>query len=383
MTRATPLSITGAGEDTAPGFLRAVIRRLDFKRTVQAAVAVLALTLIAGLGLTPVGNAPTSIQLARLIETLVLGSVIFVAVVTADEAVAWGWPRAPSYSIAVVAGSTIGAMLGWQIRVWLGMTFAGPDTVLNTLHPFTHRVSMILFGILIGGMATFVNVNRRTALDASRRQHAAERARAQAQRRTLESQLQALQARVEPMFLFATLERIRTLYRDDATAAGSMLEDLITYLRAALPRLRESSSTVSQEVTLTRAWLDIVGRSAQHSTIDFDVAPEARAAHLPALVLLPLAQHAVAGAQAVAMWLKVSVRVDALRLHIDVHTSTDAFGSGVAGQPLLEQIAHRMTALYGGDARLECGRKDIAQGSRARIELPLERGSESPVEGQP
>ena len=67
-----------------------------------------------------------------------------------------------------------------------------------------------------------------------------------------------MQARVEPQFLFNTLAQVRQLYDSDAPLAGKMLDDLIAYLRAALPHLRESSSTLGKEAALARAYLDIV-----------------------------------------------------------------------------------------------------------------------------
>ena len=113
-------------------------------------------------------------------------------------------------------------MLGWYVRTAIGLSFDVPGggrllgPMLNVAHRVAHHLGLAIVGTIVGGLATFVHVNRRTALAARRRQHAAERARGQARRRTLESQLQALQARVEPMFLFDTLEHIRALYRSDA-----------------------------------------------------------------------------------------------------------------------------------------------------------------------
>ena len=76
--------------------------------------------------------------------------------------------------------------------------------------------------------------------DAGRGAHESWRRRAarDARRRTLESRLQALQARVEPQFLFNTLAKVRDAVRRRSSGkAAEMLEDLIVYLRAALAAL--------------------------------------------------------------------------------------------------------------------------------------------------
>ena len=67
-----------------------------------------------------------------------------------------------------------------------------------------------------------------------------------------------MQARVEPRFLFNTLAQVERLYEIDAQRADRMLDDLIVYLRAALPQLRETTSTLSREIELAKAYLNIV-----------------------------------------------------------------------------------------------------------------------------
>ena len=352
--------------------LRSIARRVSIPGFVLATLTVIALVSLASLGLaSPILGAPMTAKIARASEYVVLSIFIVVAIIVADEAVERGLPRGPSYAVAIVVGAVIGAVLGWELRHALGLPFRpnGDDSEFNPLQPMLHRLDVALIGILVGGLTTFVHVNRRTALAARRRQHESEQARARARRHTLESELQALQARVEPMFLFGTLARIRRLYRSDVAAAGAMLEDLIAYLRAALPQLRESSSTVGQELTLARAWLDILGRTEAMWETRFDVAPAARDARLPALVLLPLLQQAVGAAEGTALRLDVAVRSDEGRLRIEVATSTAAFARGIAGEPLLEQIDARLHALYGDAARLTVEAAPGSAGSVARVEL--------------
>ena len=77
-------------------------------------------------------------------------------------------------------------------------------------------------------------------------------------RDVLESRLAAMQAQVEPQFLFNTLAQVERLYEIDPARAARMLDDLIAYLRAAMPLMRDTSSTVKQEIDLARAYLDIV-----------------------------------------------------------------------------------------------------------------------------
>jgi Histidine kinase len=362
--------------------LAASLRRRFSRRALIIATLILPLlVLLGGMGLaTPIWGASPQTQATRLFENVVVAIFVFVAVLLTDELVDRGAPPLPAYALAIVAAALVGALLAWKIYPLFGLRFnypGLPDPAQKPVFAVFHPGSIAAGAVLVGGLATFVHAGRRTALAARRRQHGAEQARALAQRRMLESQLQALQARVEPMFLFGTLERIRQLYRADPAAAGAMMEDLIVYLRAALPHLRESTSTVAQELTLASAWLDIVGRTARGWRFDATVAATARRARLPALLLLPLIQHAVASVGEAPVQLRLDVRVDAAALHIELATSTDAFAAGVEAEPLLEQLGSRLQALYRTGSRLRCNRRDNGEpGSQARVELPSEVAAE-------
>jgi hypothetical protein len=65
-------------------------------------------------------------------------------------------------------------------------------------------------------------------------------------RQITEARLQALQAQVEPHFLYNTLANVQALTEIDPPAANAMVGHLIQYLRAALPKMRESTSTIGQ-----------------------------------------------------------------------------------------------------------------------------------------
>jgi len=383
MSGMSGLPTPGVAADVA----RSVARRFDAPTLAAGTLVILGLALLGGLGLvTPAWHAPREIQLSRFIETAVAGLCVFVAVIAADELADRGAPRLPTYSLAVAIGAVLGAWLGWEVRSTTGLG-VGPLPGVSLVPHFAwlRRFDLATIALLVGGLATFVHVNRRTALTARRRQHAAERARALARRHTLESQLQALQARVEPVFLFDTLTRIRALYREDGAVAGAMLEDLTAYLRAALPHMRESTSTVEQETTLVRSWLDIVRRAHPDWRVRFRIAEEARPLRLPALVLLPLVQQAVAATRG-----PLAIDVEAVRvgdrLQFSVATNGRAFGGDPAGMEgadrafMLQEVGDRIRALYGAEAELATRR--TADGSEAVVRVPIEPMAERPAESR-
>jgi hypothetical protein len=78
------------------------------------------------------------------------------------------------------------------------------------------------------------------------------------QRQVLEARLQLLQAQVEPHFLFNSLAAVEHLIETAPARAAKMQRHLIDYLRAAVPRMRQQSATLGQEVELCVSYLEIM-----------------------------------------------------------------------------------------------------------------------------
>jgi hypothetical protein len=71
-------------------------------------------------------------------------------------------------------------------------------------------------------------------------------------RRTAEVRMQAARARVEPRFLFDSLSAVERVYEADAAAGGRLLDNLVTYLRAVVPDLRETETDPEREAEIAR-----------------------------------------------------------------------------------------------------------------------------------
>ena len=352
-------------------FVAAVWRRIDRRSLAWGSVVLVGLIGLAGFGLaTMVWDASTMAKLSRLTHTGLAALFVVVAVLAADEAVARGLRPLPTYTVAIVGAAVLGSFAGLELLPLFRLNYNQPR--MSPLFAWVRRADVVIICSLVGGLATFAHVSRRNALAALGRQRDAEEARARAERRTLESELQALQARVEPGFLFDTLDRIRALYRVDAAVAGATLEDLIAYLRAALPHLRESASTLGQELELARAWLDIVGRPMAALQVEVETDPALAAARLPAMVLLPLVQRALSDAGGGAVSLRIGAAARGARLWLEVATSTAAFAGDRAGAS--DALGERLRALYAGRASLRA--EAAPPGSRSELEIPLETTQE-------
>jgi len=124
--------------------------------------------------------------------------------------------------------------------------------------------------------------------------HKAEAARHLMSKQAIEAELKLMQAQVEPHFLFNTLASVQYLTETDPQEANRLLGHLIDYLRAALPQLRASSTTLGKEVGLAEAYLNIL-RTRMGSRLGFtiDVPPGLAAHSFPPNLLISLIENAI------------------------------------------------------------------------------------------
>ncbi|MDB5954802.1 histidine kinase [Ramlibacter sp.] len=129
---------------------------------------------------------------------------------------------------------------------------------------------------------------------AAARLAAAQAGQREARRRIVQLDLQAVQARIDPVLLFGMLDAVRHAYATDPPRAERLLDELIAFLRASLPALRPGGSSVPREAELARAYaqlLSLAHAAGWHMTLDIcDAAMHAR---FPPGALLPLVDDAL------------------------------------------------------------------------------------------
>jgi hypothetical protein len=182
-----------------------------------------------------------------------------------------------------------------------------------------------------------------------------------------------MQARVEPELLFGALDDVQRLYRFNVAAADALLDDLIVYLRAALPHMRGAASTVRLEASLAGAYLKVMpaGRDARQIA-RVDIAAELHDTPFPPMVLLSLA-HAVAAAGAATV-VTIDARVLAqaepgkehgrIVLSVGVPTIPDGWT-----EPRVESVRSTLLHYFGNEAELRVG--TIGGNAHAVITGPL------------
>ena len=199
-------------------------------------------------------------------------------------------------------------------------------------------------------------------------------------RQVTEARLQALQAQVEPHFLYNTLANVQALTEVDPPAANQMVGHLIQYLRSSLPKMRENSSTVGQEVERVRAYLNIL-KMRMGARLDFgiDVADDLLTAPFPPMMLPSLVENAIKhglepqreGGRIDVVFAKFFT-AEGERIRLQVKDT----GRGLSDTPIqvgggvgLSNLRERLAALYGDKARFTLESND-PKGVVATLELP-------------
>jgi len=209
-------------------------------------------------------------------------------------------------------------------------------------------------------------------------------------RQLAEAQLKMMQAQVEPHFLFNTLASVDYLIETDPARASTMQKNLIQYLRAALPQMREGSTTLGKELALVRSYLEILKvRMEDRLQFAITVPQGLMSAQFPPMVLQSLVENAIKHAlEPKPEGGSITVNADIANGSLRVTVADTGLGFGAAGQPGtgvgLANVRERLAALYSGRAQFTI-EANSPSGTIATIEVPYEpdlgrdAGSRSPV----
>jgi hypothetical protein len=186
-----------------------------------------------------------------------------------------------------------------------------------------------------------------------------------------DARLHALELQIQPHFLFNTMNAISSLVRsrrnDEAVTMIAGLSDLLRY---TLDHAGQQHVALEDEVAILQRYLEIQhSRFPDRMSFAIDLAPEARRAAIPTLLLQPLAENAVRHGIALSTAPGV-VEVRAYRSGGKL--TIEVFNSGVLGTPSdgigVRNTHERLRHLYGSAAQFNLTSAD--GGVRASLSIP-------------
>jgi two-component sensor histidine kinase len=197
---------------------------------------------------------------------------------------------------------------------------------------------------------------------------------AKAQAELAGAQIRALQARMQPHFLFNALNTIASLVATDPAAAEATVEDLSAILRASLEQEDATTRSLRDELSLVRALVGVERRRlGDRLRIDWNVAADALDVPVPVLSIQPLVENAIRHGVASRIEggaITVDVQRDADTIRVLVRDDGDGFARGWKEGTGLGNLRQRLQSLYGAAAAVVIG---AGPGGVVSMTLPVRR----------
>jgi len=211
----------------------------------------------------------------------------------------------------------------------------------------------------------------------------------------LRARLRALQAQINPHFLFNAFNALAELTHADPEVAEQMVGDLAHILRYTLRSSAEGIVHLDRELEVIRRYLRVEkARLGDRLSVIEEIAPDTLRRQIPGLVLQPLVENAVLHAVAPrreggTIRIQVVARDDHLRIRVDddgpglpaaildtlsvdyaeaiAMERSSSGGTGGAGGGLVN-VRQRLLLRYRGAASLETA--ELNPGTRIEVRIP-------------
>ncbi len=179
-------------------------------------------------------------------------------------------------------------------------------------------------------------------------------------RQVLEARVAAMQAQVEPHFLFNTLASIDFLIETDPPRASQMQKNLIALLRASMPTMRDANEggarDLGRELAVVRPYVEILKvRMEERLDASIEVPEGLLSAEFPAMMIQTLVENAIRHGlepKAEGGSLRIAAEIVHGKLCVTVADTGVGFGNAAtAGTGVgLANIRERLQLLYGPQA---------------------------------
>jgi signal transduction histidine kinase len=196
---------------------------------------------------------------------------------------------------------------------------------------------------------------------------------------TARAEMRALQAQINPHFLFNTLNVLANLIQDNPERAERVTEQLAEVFRYVLESTRREWVSLEEEVRFLKAYLDIeTTRFGERLRHHWNLDPIAAKARIVPMLLQPLVENAVRhgitpSPEGGDLWIDAKVhnsstlvlQVEDSGVGISARSSRPGCGVG------LNNVRERLSRCYGAEAKLVIEPRD-PKGTRATLFLPVE-----------
>ena len=193
------------------------------------------------------------------------------------------------------------------------------------------------------------------------------------ERQAAQANLRALQAQIEPHFLFNTLANVVGLIHPQPDKAKVMLEQFIVYLRATLSATREEHSTLGSEFEMMKNFLAILQiRMGDRLQVRLDLPADLAGIPVPPMLLQPLVENSIKhGLEPKIEGGEVTLSVKRIdeKIAITIADTGLGFQDSKSNGIGLKNVGERVKQLYGDAGSLSI-EDNLPCGTRITILIP-------------
>jgi two-component system LytT family sensor kinase len=206
------------------------------------------------------------------------------------------WPRhLPWLALAGLPLAYLGHEISVGLNIIAELTFRLPwsrQTPWWSVLRCEFLMQQALYWFAVGGACVIRNVIERQQGERKAAQLALEKSELESSLRLAE--IDTLRMRLNPHFLFNSLQNISSLTRQDPGTASQMLTRLGDLLRSTLRKGTQAETSLAAEIALTKAYVSIEQmRFADRLSILFDIEGGLEGAMIPSFLLQPLVENAI------------------------------------------------------------------------------------------
>ena len=262
------------------------------------------------------------------------------------------WQRTAALLAVMLTGVFVGytiafAILGKNFAAWLSKY---PRAALGLV--MVASIGCVIWFLIMDGQSRRLRAEAVAARNSESQQRLMALAR--------DAELRALQAQIEPHFLFNTLANVQALIDYEPQKAKLMLDAFIQHLRMSLDVSRQSHATLATELHFVKTYLKLLEiRMGGRLRYKFECSPEVHDMPLAPLLLQPLVENAVKYG--------LEPKIDGGEIVVSASRNADAFvlnvrdnGVGIgnvstaqAGAGMgMKNVRDRLASIYGDRATL-------------------------------
>jgi two-component system LytT family sensor kinase len=267
--------------------------------------------------------------------------------------------------VALLA-STLLATIRWAVGTSPGHTFRFAVTALVSLNFAQSFLRYLMIAAAYHALAAQREARQRDVREARLAASLAE------------ARLESLERRLQPHFLFNTLNAVTSLLRKDPPTAAIMIGHLGDLLRAALDAEPGREVTLADELALLERYTAIQqARFSDRLRVTVSAAPDTLAAYVPHMILQPLVEnairHGIGPREAPGRLVVEAARQDGV-LRLIVRDDGVGFGrtpASTAGKGLgISSTRERLSHLYGSGFSFDIA-PAAPRGTVVTIDLPF------------